>query len=296
MAPDASPIPSRDRTHHDRLLLSCPDRRGIVAAASAFLAEHGANILDADQHTDPDDGQFFMRIEFDAAELTVSHDELQQRWQAVADRFDIRWRLARAAERKRAVILVSKHDHCLQDLLYRHRVGELDMDIAAVVSNHPDSAAVVSGYGLRYHTLPVTKENKDQQEARLLEICAEANVHTIILARYMQVLSQTVIDAYPNRIINIHHSFLPAFAGGRPYEQAHRKGVKLIGATSHYVTAELDAGPIIAQQTAATNHRDTVADLVRKGRDLERTTLAAAVRAHLSDKVLVHQGRTVVFD
>lgn len=279
-----------------RLLLSCPDRRGIVAAASAFLAERDANILEADQHTDPDDGQFFMRIEFDAAAVTMDEEAFRRQWQEVAERFDITWRLSAAADRKRVAILVSRQDHCLQDLLYRHRIGELDMDVVAVVSNHPDVAASVASHGIGFHLLPVTAATRDQQESRLLEILAGAQVHTVVLARYMQILSATVTQAYAGRMINIHHSFLPAFAGGRPYEQAHRKGVKLIGATSHYVTPELDAGPIIAQQTASVNHRDTVADLVRKGRDLERTTLAAAVRAHLADKVLVHQGRTVVFD
>ena len=293
---DTPSKPTDDHGSRVRLLITCPDRRGIVAATSVFLADRGANILEADQHTDPDDGQFFMRVEYDASGVTLDDETFASEWDEVAQQYGIRSRLSRSADRKRVAILVSRQDHCLQDLLYRHRVGELAMDVACVISNHPDNAAVVASHGIRYHTLPITPETKDQQEGRLLEILREADVHTVVLARYMQILSQKVIEAYPSRIINIHHSFLPAFAGGRPYEQAHRKGVKLIGATSHYVTAELDAGPIIAQQTASVNHRDTVADLVRKGRDLERTTLAAAVRAHLADKVLVHQGRTVVFD
>jgi formyltetrahydrofolate deformylase len=206
------------------------------------------------------------------------------------------WRIAWAAQRKRIAILVSKQDHCLQDLLWRTSIGELDGEIAAVISNHKDCAATVAAHGLRYHTLPLTPDTKLQQEQRLLEILAEAKVDLIVLARYMQILTEQVVAAYPSRIINIHHSFLPAFAGARPYHQAHERGVKLIGATAHYVTTDLDEGPIIAQATVSVSHRDRVDDLVRKGRDLERTTLATAVRLHLADKVLVNQDRTVVFE
>lgn len=277
-----------------RLLISCPDRRGIVAAVSRFLADGGGNILDADQHTDPDDGQFFMRVEFEWPK--ADRERFVGDFQKVADAYGMSFRAHWADVRKRLAILVSRQDHCLQDLLYRHRVGELHADIACIISNHPDCGATVASHGLRFFLLPVTPETKPQQEARLLEVLEEVRADAVVLARYMQVLSSQVVDAYAGRCINIHHGFLPAFAGGRPYHQAHERGVKLIGATSHYVTSELDAGPILAQAVAPVSHRDAVADLVRKGRDLERTVLASAVRAHLADKVLVHQNRTIVFD
>ncbi len=279
-----------------RLLIWCPDRKGIIAATTGFLADVGINVLEADQHTDPDDGTFCMRLEFDTDGMKLTRDELDARWAELAARFKMDWRIAWAAQRKRIAILVSRQDHCLQDLLWRTSIGELDGEIACVISNHKDCAAAVASHGLRYHALPVTPETKRQQEQRLLEILNEANVDLIVLARYMQVLTEQVVGAYPSRIINIHHSFLPAFAGARPYHQAHERGVKLIGATAHYVTTQLDEGPIIAQATATVSHRDRVDDLVRKGRDLERTTLATAVRLHLADKVLVNQDRTVVFD
>jgi len=279
-----------------RLLIWCPDRRGIIAATTGFLADVGINVLEADQHTDPDDGTFCMRLEFDTDGMKLSRDELNARWGELAQRFRMDWRIAWAAQRRRIAILVSKQDHCLQDLLWRTAIGELDGEIACVISNHKDCAAAVASHGLRYHVLPVTTQTKRQQEQRLLEILNESNVDLIVLARYMQVLTEQVVDAYPSRIINIHHSFLPAFAGARPYHQAHERGVKLIGATAHYVTCDLDEGPIIAQATVGVSHRDRVDDLVRKGRDLERTTLATAVRLHLADKVLVNQNRTVVFD
>ena len=279
-----------------RLLIWCPDRKGIIAATTGFLADAGVNVLEADQHTDPDDGTFCMRLEFDTDGMNLGRDELTARWTELAERFNMDWRIAWAAQRKRIAILVSRHDHCLQDLLWRTSIGELGGEIACVISNHKDCAAAVASHGLRYHALPVTPDTKRQQEQRLLEILGEAKVDLIVLARYMQVLTEQVVDAYPSRIINIHHSFLPAFAGARPYHQAHERGVKLIGATAHYVTNQLDEGPIIAQATASVSHRDRVDDLVRKGRDLERTTLATAVRLHLADKVLVNQDRTVVFE
>jgi formyltetrahydrofolate deformylase len=279
-----------------RLLIWCPDRKGIIAATTSFLADFGANILDADQHTDPDDGTFCMRLEFDTEGMKGNRAQLHPLWSALAERYKMQWQIAWAAERKRVAILVSKQDHCLQDLLWRRSIGEIDGEIACVVSNHKDCAAVVAAHGIPYHTLPVKPETKPQHEERLLEILAAARIDLVVLARYMQILSERVVSAYPNRIINIHHSFLPAFAGARPYHKAHERGVKLIGATAHYVTTQLDQGPIIAQATASVSHRDRVDDLVRKGRDLERTTLATAVRLHLADQVLVNQGRTVVFE
>lgn len=271
-----------------RLLIWCPDRAGIIAAVTGFLAEHGANVLDVDQHTDPDDGSFCMRLEF------AGGDELA--FGPVAERYQMDWRLTDATHRPRVAILVSKLDHCLADLLWRARRGELPCDVACVVSNHRDCAADVAAYGIPYHTLPITPENKQQQEQRLREILDGSGVELVVLARYMQVLTPATVAAYPNRIINIHHSFLPAFAGAKPYQQAHAKGVKLIGATAHYVTEVLDEGPIIAQSVTPVTHRDRVDDLVRKGRDMERTALAEAVRAHLEDRIIVHAGRTIVFD
>jgi formyltetrahydrofolate deformylase len=279
-----------------RLLIWCPDRRGIIAATTSFLAERGANILEADQHTNPDDGSFCMRLEFETERLTVSQARLSKEMGKLARSFKMDWKLDFADRPKRLAILVSRQDHCLQDLLWRKSIRELDGDIVCVVSNHRDCAAVVAQYGIPYHLLPVTPETRMQQEDRLLEILTAAGADLVVLARYMQILSDRVIKHYPSRIINIHHSFLPAFAGARPYHQAYKRGVKLIGATAHYVTAELDQGPIIAQATVSVSHRDRVDDLVRKGRDLERTTLATAVRLHLADKVLVNQNRTVVFD
>lgn len=284
------------QTDHARLLIWCPDRKGIIAATTGFLADVGANIVEADQHTDPDDGSFCMRLEFETAGLSVTRDELSRRWGEMALRYQMDWRLYYAADRKRLAILVSRHDHCLQDLLWRWKIGEIDGEIACVLSNHPDCAATVAAYGIPYHTLPVTPQVRQQQESRLLEIVREERIDLLVLARYMQILSPQVVAPLQARIINIHHSFLPAFSGGKPYHQAHARGVKLIGATAHYVTEDLDQGPIISQATVSVNHRDTVNDLVRKGRDLERTVLANAVRLHLADKVLVHQHRTIVFD
>lgn len=279
-----------------RLLIWCPDSTGIIAAATGFLSEHHANILEADQHSDPGDGVFCMRLEFEIAGLDLSRSEFLDAWQPVAEKFSMEWRIEYSPDTKQMAILVSKQDHCLQDLLYRHGCGELDVDIPLVVSNHPDCAKLLDDRGITNHTLPVTPANKTDQEDRLLALLSEHDVDFVVLARYMQILSPSVVDQFPSRIINIHHSFLPAFAGGRPYHQAYQRGVKVVGATAHYVTADLDAGPIIAQDTVRINHRDTVEDLVRKGRDLERTVLAAAVRLHVEDKILVHQNRTIVFD
>lgn len=279
-----------------RLLIWCPDSTGIIAAATGFLADHHANILEADQHSDPADGAFCMRLEFEIDTLDLSRAEFVKAWQPVAERFSMEWRIAYSPDRKRMAIMVSKQDHCLQDLLYRHRCGELNVDIPLVVSNHPDWADLLESHGITSCTLPITQSNKDKQENRLLGMLEKHRVDFVVLARYMQILSPRVVEQYPSRIINIHHSFLPAFAGGRPYHQAYQRGVKVVGATAHYVTTELDAGPIIAQDTVHINHRDTVEDLVRKGRDLERTVLASAVRLHVEDKILVHHNRTIVFD
>jgi formyltetrahydrofolate deformylase len=279
-----------------RLLIWCPDRTGIIAAATGFLAECAANILEADQHADPDDGAFCMRLEFETAGMNVSAEDFPARFQPLADRYHMDWRIAYSTRRKRAAILVSKEDHCLHDLLLRQRCGEIDIDLPIIIGNHADLAETARGYGVAFHTLPVSAKTKAEQERKMLALLEAHDVELVILARYMQILTAQVINRYPGRIINIHHSFLPAFAGGRPYHQAYERGVKVVGATAHYVTEELDAGPIIAQATAPINHRDSIDDLMRKGRDLERTVLASAVRLHVEDKILVHQNRTIVFE
>jgi formyltetrahydrofolate deformylase len=277
------------------LLVSCPDRRGIVAALAQVLHGHGANILDADQHTDPVAGQFFQRIRFDLAELLTDRVSLERGIGEVAERFSMRFRLAYAGQRQRVAIFVSRYDHCLLDLLWRHRAGELACEIPLIVSNHPDLRDTARQHGIRYEVFEITRQNKAAQEARELALLEEERIDLVVLARYMQILSAPFVERMPGRIINIHHSFLPAFSGGRPYHQAAERGVKLIGATAHYATSDLDEGPIIEQDVARTTHRDSIDDLLRKGRDLERSVLARAVRWHLEDRILVYQNKTVVF-
>jgi formyltetrahydrofolate deformylase len=277
------------------LLVSCPDRRGIVAALAQVLHGHGANILDADQHTDPVAGQFFQRIRFDLTELLTDRVSLERGIGEVAARFSMRFQLAYASQKKRVAIFVSRYEHCLVDLLWRHRAGELPCEIALVVSNHPDLRSTALHYGIPFEVFAIERENKAAQEARELALLEREKIDLVVLARYMQILSGPFVERFPNRIINIHHSFLPAFQGGKPYHQAAERGVKLIGATAHYATTDLDEGPIIEQDVARTTHRDSIDDLVRKGRDLERTVLARAVRCHLEDRILVYQNKTVVF-
>jgi len=278
------------------LLVTCPDRRGIVAALAQLLHGHGANILDADQHTDPEASQFFQRIRFDGSELHTDRVALERGIAEVAERFSMTWRIAWASTPKRMAIFVSRYDHCLYDLLLRHRAGELPCEIALIVSNHPDLKFVAEQFGLPYHVFPIRREDKTEQEDREIELLRAERVDLVVLARYMQVLSERFIEAFPRCIINIHHSFLPAFMGGRPYHKARERGVKLIGATAHYATTDLDEGPIIEQDVIRASHRDSVQDLVRKGRDVERAVLARAVRWHLEDRVLVYENKTVVFD
>lgn len=279
-----------------RLLISCPDARGIIAAVAGFVAEHDGNILEADQHTDPQHGEFLMRVEVELESFRLSRDTFAQAWSPVADRYHMRWRVYWGNEIKRMAILVSKETHCLTDLLGRWKTGELRVEIPFAAGNHPGMKSELEPYGVPFHYLPIAPETKRRQEAELLALLQEANVDFIVLARYMQILSPELVTRYAGRIINIHHSFLPAFAGPKPYHQAYDRGVKIIGATSHYVTDRLDQGPIIAQSTLPVDHRDTVDDLSRKGRDLERVVLATAVRLHVEDKVLVSQNKTVVFD
>ncbi len=276
------------------LLITCPDRPGLVAAVATFLANRDANIVHADQHVDRSSELFVQRVEFtaDGHDLAALADDFSK----VADRHDMTWRLHTSDGRPRVAVLASREPHCLVDLLGRWEAGSLPGSPELVVSNHPDHAGIVGHYGLPYHHLPVSPDTKANQETALLDLLADARIDLVILARYMQILSPAVVDAGAGRIINIHHSFLPAFAGGRPYHQAHDRGVKVIGATAHYVTADLDEGPIIDQDVTRVSHRDTVDDLIRKGQDLEKVVLARAVRLHLERRVLIVGGKTVVFD
>ncbi|MEA2197640.1 MAG: formyltetrahydrofolate deformylase [Solirubrobacteraceae bacterium] len=290
--------PPRGADHTARLLISCPDGPGIVAAISTFLFERGANIVANDQYsTHPEHGMFFMRAAFYLPALEAGDGE-RTRFEAdldeLAARLGIEWRISYAHERRRAALMASREDHCLLDLLWRQRRGELEMDIECVISNHEDARAEVEALGVPYHHIPVTPGEKPAAEARALELLT-GHVDLVILARYMQILSADFLERVGCPVINIHHSFLPAFAGADPYRRAYDRGVKLIGATGHYATAELDAGPIIEQDVQRVGHGYTLEDLVRVGRDLERLVLARAVRSHLDDRVLVHEGRTIVF-
>jgi formyltetrahydrofolate deformylase len=275
-----------------RLLLACPDRPGLIAAVSGFLADAGLNIIDADQHSS-NEGRFFMRMAFDAVPAG-EREEVYGRFEAeIADRFEMDHRFAESSERKRVAIMVSREDHCLSDLLWRWRSGELGAEIVAVVSNHAEHREQVASLGLPFHHVPVEAGNKQEAETRMLELLGEIDL--LVLARYMQVLSAEFLGRLGAPAINIHHSFLPAFVGADPYRRAHERGVKLIGATAHYVTEELDAGPIIDQDVTRVSHRDEISDLQRIGRDIERLVLARAVKAHVDDRVLLDGARTIVF-
>ncbi|WP_374350221.1 formyltetrahydrofolate deformylase [Chitinimonas sp.] len=278
------------------LLISCPDRRGLVAAIANFLLTYNANILHADQYQDDDAGLFLMRIEWDLNGFTLDMSAFEAAFAPIAERCSMNWQLKRSTEKSRLAIFVSKYDHCLVDLLHRWQTGELGCDIPLILSNHEDCRRVADFYGVAYEVISVNKDNKQKAEARQRELMAEHRIDLIVLARYMQVLSHEFTAAFPNRVINIHHSFLPAFDGAKPYHRAHERGVKLIGATSHYVTEVLDDGPIIEQDVTRISHRDTVEHLIRKGRDLERIVLSRAVRWHLDHRVLVYGNKTVVFE
>jgi formyltetrahydrofolate deformylase len=275
-----------------RLLLACPDRPGLIAAVSGFLAAAGLNIVDADQHSS-NEGRFFMRMAFDTAPKAEREGLWRRFEQEIAAPFEMDYRFAESSERKRVVIMVSREDHCLSDLLWRWRSGELGAEVIAVVSNHADHATHVESLGLPFHHVPVDPDARDEAEGRVLELVT--GVDLLILARYMQVLSASFLEELGAPAINIHHSFLPAFVGADPYRRAHERGVKLIGATAHYVTEELDAGPIIDQDVTRVSHRDEVEDLKRIGRDIERLVLARAVKAHVDDRVLLDGDRTIVF-
>jgi len=282
------------------LLISCPDRKGEVATIADFVYRHNGNILHADEHADEESGLFLMRVEFDPKDFDIdlSQKDLAdfgKHFSPVAEAFHMKWRLAQSSQRQRMIILVSKYDHCLVDLLYRHKSGELACDIPLIISNHADNQAIADFYKIPYAIVPVTKDNKNEAEARIHSLIDQHKPDFMVLARYMQILSNDFVNRYPQKIINIHHSFLPAFVGARPYHQAFERGVKLIGATSHYVTEVLDDGPIIEQDVVRVSHRDTVEDLIRKGRDLEKVVLSRAVRWHVENRVLLYGNKTVVF-
>jgi formyltetrahydrofolate deformylase len=294
-----TPDPPPDRVsvyNNARLLISCPDRPGIVAAVSSFLFRHGANIVSSDQHsTDPEGGRFFMRMEFSTAEMELERDRLETAFSdEVAEPFAMDWRMSHPGDRKRVAILVSRYEHCVLDLLWRWRRGSLGADMVLVASNHPDLESDVRSFGVPFHHVPVPPEGKAKSEERLLELLT-GNVDVVVLARYMQILSGEFLERVGVPLINIHHSFLPAFAGPDPHREAYEKGVKIIGATAHYVVEELDAGPIIEQDVARVSHRESVADLTRLGEDIERTVLARAVAMHLEDRTLVYENKTIVF-
>jgi len=277
------------------LSLACDDRPGLVAAIASFLAGHGGNITDAEQYNDASTARFFMRVAFDPG--PTAPETYRDLFAPLAKKHGMDWRLRVPGYRPRIVVMVSRFDHCLADLLNRQRSGELAMDIVAIVSNHPRE--VLSGCiigDIPFHHLPVTRDTKADQEAQVRSLITETGADLVVLARYMQILSDEMAAFLSGRCINIHHSFLPGFKGAKPYHQAHRRGVKMIGATSHYVTADLDEGPIIAQDVQAITHKDTAEDLVARGRDVERRVLARAVKAHLEDRVFMNGHRTVVFD
>ena len=279
-----------------RLLVRCPDRPGIVAAVSEYLYRHGANIVQLDQYSTGGEIQrFFLRLEYEIEGLTAPPDDVQRGFgEEVASRFDMRWHISYSAARPRMAILVSRADHCLLELLWRWRRGELAVEIPMVISNHDRLRGDVETFGIPYHHLPVTPETKPEQERQVLDLL-RGNVDLVVLARYMQILSPAFIAEHPQRIINIHHSFLPAFAGADPYGRAFARGVKIIGATAHYATDELDEGPIIEQDVVRVSHRDARPDLIRHGREVERAVLARAVQWHVEDRVLVDENKTVVF-
>ncbi len=278
------------------LLVSCPDRKGVVASIADFIFRHNANIVSNDEHTDEESNIFLTRVEFDLDGLSFDFSEFTERFSPMARDYKMDWRIARSSDRQRIAIFVSKYDHCLQDLLYRHQSGELQCAIPLIISNHPDNQRIADFYRIPYSYVPVTKENKLEAEQKQLALVREHACNLVVLARYMQVLSSDFIAALGSRnVINIHHSFLPAFVGSKPYHQAFQRGVKLIGATSHYVTQVLDDGPIIEQDVVRIYHRDSIEDLIQKGRDIEKVVLSRAVRWHVENRILLYGNKTVVF-
>ena len=277
------------------LLISCPDSPGLVAKIASFIYANGGNIIHAEQHTDFATSLFSIRIEWQLEGFNLPREAIDTAFSAIAKPLQATWQLHFSDTLPKIAIWVTKQDHCLLDLLWRNQAKELPGIIAVMISNHPNLEAIAKQFGIDFYHLPITKENKAEQEAKQLELLSQYEIDLVILAKYMQILSPKLVEKFPN-IINIHHSFLPAFPGAKPYHRAHARGVKIIGATAHYVTEDLDEGPIIEQEVARVNHQDTIADLIRKGRDLERLVLSRAVRLHLQHKVLVSNNKTVVFN
>ena len=275
------------------LLLSCKDRTGLISRMSHFVFEHGGNIVDLDEHVDGE--YFFLRIAWEMKNFSIPESEVRVAFTPLAKEFNATWQISFTSRKQRVALFVSRLDHCLQEILWRQRMGEFDVEICHVISNHEDLRPLAEQYGLPYAVFPITNDNRSEQEKKELSLLKEHGIDTIVLARYMQVLSPEFVEHYPNQIINIHHSFLPAFAGRDPYRQAYERGVKIIGATSHYVTKDLDEGPIIEQDIVRISHKDGVSDLVRKGRDLERMILARALYFHAQHRILVHGMKTIVF-
>lgn len=278
------------------LLISCPDKPGILAAVTEFINQHKGNIVYLDQYVNREEKIFFMRVKWELETFQIPKEKIEEYFGTlIASRYSMDFRLYFSDVKPRMAIFVSKMSHCLYDLLARYSAGEWHVEIPLIISNHPDMEPVAKRFGIEYHVFPINKDNKAEQEAKELALLKEYGINFCVLARYMQVLSADFIEHYPNRVINIHHSFLPAFAGAKPYHAAHERGVKIIGATSHYVTSDLDAGPIIEQDVTRISHKDTVDELVKKGRDLEKIVLSHAVEKHIERKVLAYKNRTVVF-
>ncbi|MBX3064171.1 MAG: formyltetrahydrofolate deformylase [Anaerolineae bacterium] len=290
---------STTQNHHNHatatLLIDCPDRKGLVAGIANFLYSHNANILHADQHQDASLNLFLMRVEWDLEGFDLNDEQFREAFAPIAGQFNMRWRVQYSAAKTQVAIFVSKYDHCLVDLLYRYRSGEFNCEIPLVVSNHPDAREIVEFYGIPFHVIPVTAETKQTAEQQQIDLLQAHNVDLVVLARYMQVLSPTFVSAYAGKVINVHHSFLPAFIGAKPYHRAYDRGVKLIGATSHYVTEVLDEGPIIEQDVIRVSHRDSLEDFIATGRDLEKTVLSRAVRWHCDHRILVYGNKTAIF-
>ena len=278
------------------LLITCPDTKGIVAAIADFLYQHNANILHADQHQDAENSLFLMRVEWDLKDFSLDEASFAEAFQDIAKTYKMTWELKLSKDKLRMAIMVSQYDHCLADLLHRYKNNELQCEIPLIISNHLDAQKLAEFYGIPFFHIPVEKDKKKEAEAEQFALFDKFQVDFIVLARYMQILSEDFVKRYPQRIINIHHSFLPAFIGARPYHRAFERGVKLIGATSHYVTEVLDEGPIIEQDIDRISHRDQVEDLIQKGRDLERIVLSKAVRWHIENRILIYANKTVIFD
>jgi len=278
------------------LLLSCPDQKGLVSEISNFISSNGGNITDLDEHVDPEEKVFFIRIAWDMIDFKIPFDKLNEVFIPFASTFNADWKINFSNVKPKLAIFVSKYDHCFQEVLWRHQMGEFNADISVVISNHSDLESLADHNNIPFHYFPINKKNKTEQEQKEIGLLRELQIDAIVLARYMQILSNQFVAEFPNRIINIHHSFLPAFIGGNPYKQAYERGVKIIGATSHIVTKNLDEGPIIAQDIIHISHKDSTKDLIRKGRDLERLVLAKAIHYYLEHRVLVYGRKTVVFE